>query len=59
MDNSEILKEWIEKNVVTIAWGEYSGVKDLTIADLGALQALVKAALTEKIRQISEIKEEH
>lgn len=52
MSYSEQLKEWIGEHAVQVSWGEFSGVNDLELAQLGALQALVQAAIAEKIRDI-------
>jgi hypothetical protein len=53
MEHMDELKEYIEKHVVSISWGEYGGINDLSISQLGALKALINAALAEKMRRIS------
>lgn len=54
MEHNENLKTWLKENAVIISHYEYSGIADLSIAELGALQALVQAALAERMREINE-----
>ncbi|AVH85324.1 hypothetical protein RsoM2USA_396 [Ralstonia phage RsoM2USA] len=44
------LKSWLSENAVMRSWGEYEGIADLNMAELGALRALVEAAIQEKIK---------
>ena len=44
------LKEWLGKNAVMRSWGEYDGISDMSMSDLGALRVLVEAAIQEKIK---------
>jgi hypothetical protein len=44
------LIEFIQKEIVAISWGDYDGIQELTVAKLGALKALVDAALAEKLK---------
>lgn len=51
MKHTEQLKEWLIENAVQFSWSEFSGIKDMSLADLGSLQVLVQAAIEEKIKQ--------
>jgi hypothetical protein len=41
------LKNYIEQEIVLSSWGDYIGIADLPLATLGALKALVDAAIIE------------
>ena len=54
------LQEWLAQNAVHCSWGEFEGIADLSIAQLGALQALVQGALMEKMtQQVKESQEDN
>jgi hypothetical protein len=52
MSYNDELREWIAENAVNISYGEFNGIADLSMAQLGALQVLVQAAIHERIGQI-------
>lgn len=52
MSYNNELREWIAENAVQHCYGEFDGIAELSMAQLGALQVLVQAAIHERIGQI-------
>ncbi|MBC7474569.1 MAG: hypothetical protein H7263_09785 [Candidatus Sericytochromatia bacterium] len=50
---NEELREWISENAVNTYHGEFNGISELSIAQLGALQVLVQAAIRERLDEIN------
>lgn len=49
--NNSIVAKYIEDNLVMSSWGDYEGVRMPTIAQLGALQALIQVELIKLARE--------
>jgi hypothetical protein len=43
------LAKWIQENLVVTSWGEYDGIKEPNLAQLGALQMLVQQAIQKEL----------
>ena len=52
MSYNQELRQWIAENAVNISYGEFNGISELSMAQLGALQVLVQAAIHERLGQI-------
>ena len=52
MSYNEELRQWIAENAVQSCYGEFDGISELSMAQLGALQVLVQAAIHERLGQI-------
>lgn len=52
MSYNEELREWISENAVNTSYGEFNGISELSMAQLGSLQVLVQAAIHERLGQI-------
>lgn len=39
------LAKYIQENLVQVSWGEFDGIKEPSLAQLGALQMLVQLAI--------------
>jgi hypothetical protein len=45
----EALKEFIARRVIRLSWGEFEGVRDLSLEDLAVLRVHVEVALAERL----------
>jgi hypothetical protein len=51
--NMERLKRWVRENMLYLDWGEYGGMKDISLDDLYELSVYVDRAIREAEKSLN------